>query len=64
MKEQLPFGARYIGIVAGTSCQALAVPGPPTAAQAAAKAAQPYIDTELRVGALVLYYNEKAWSLN
>lgn len=40
--------------------KALADPGPPTAAQAAAKAAQPYIDVELRVGALVLYYNEKA----
>merc|ERR1719162_2058243 len=40
--------------------KALADPGPPTAAQAAAKAAQPYIDTELRVGALVTYYNEKA----
>lgn len=40
--------------------KALADPGPPTAAQAAAKAAQPYIDVELRVGALVQYYNEKA----
>lgn len=40
--------------------RALADPGPPTAADAAAKAAQPYIDTELRVGALVQYYNEKA----
>lgn len=40
--------------------KALADPGPPTAAQAAAKAAQPYIDTELRVGALVTFYNEKA----
>jgi len=40
--------------------RALADPGPPTAAQAAAKAAQPYIDVELRVGALVQYYNEKA----
>lgn len=40
--------------------KALAEPGPPTAADAAAKAAQPYIDVELRVGALVLYYNEKA----
>jgi len=40
--------------------KALAEPGPPSAAQAAAKAAQPYIDVELRVGALVLYYNEKA----
>merc|ERR1719162_1299262 len=42
--------------------KALADPGPPTAAQAAAKAAQPYIDVELRVGALVQYYNEKAIS--
>lgn len=40
--------------------KALADPGPPTAADAAAKAAQPYIDVELRVGALVQYYNEKA----
>jgi len=40
--------------------KALGAPGPPTAADAAAKAAQPYIDVELRVGALVLYYNEKA----
>jgi len=40
--------------------KALAEPGPPTAGQAAAKAAQPYIDVQLRVGALVLYYNEKA----
>jgi hypothetical protein len=40
--------------------KALADPGPPTAAQAAAKAAQPYIDVELRVQALVQYYNEKA----
>jgi hypothetical protein len=40
--------------------KALADPGPPTPAQAAAKAAQPYIDVELRVGALVQYYNEKA----
>jgi len=40
--------------------RALADPGPPTAADAAAKAAQPYIDVELRVGALVQYYNEKA----
>lgn len=40
--------------------KALADPGPPTAADAAAKAAQPYIDTELRVAALVQYYNEKA----
>lgn len=40
--------------------KALAEPGPPTAADAAAKAAQPYIDVELRVGALVQYYNEKA----
>jgi len=40
--------------------KALGAPGPPTAAEAAAKAAQPYIDVELRVGALVLYYNEKA----
>jgi len=40
--------------------KALGSPGPPTAAEAAAKAAQPYIDVELRVGALVLYYNEKA----
>lgn len=38
----------------------LEAPGPPTAAQAAAKAAQPYIDVELRVAALVQYYNEKA----
>lgn len=40
--------------------KALALPGPPTAAQTAAKAAQPYMDVELRVGALVQYYNEKA----
>jgi hypothetical protein len=40
--------------------RALADPGPPTAAEAAAKAAQPYIDVELRVGALVQYYNEQA----
>lgn len=40
--------------------RALAEPGPPSAAEAAAKAAQPYIDVELRVGALVQYYNEKA----
>merc|ERR550537_1490413 len=40
--------------------KALAYPGPPTAAQTAAKASQPYIDVELRVQALVQYYNEKA----
>jgi hypothetical protein len=42
--------------------KALAEPGPPTAAQTAAKASQPYIDVELRVKALVQYYNEQATS--